>query len=332
MIIVRRPLCAVALLAFLSFVPRQVSAQSSAYAPNANDQATARLKEGLTLANQGKWEDARLAFVQAYAVIPSVDLLWNLAYAELKSGHAMDALKHFKAYERDRKAEAPRIAMLPALREQAYRQIGRIQIDAPSGSTVWIDGAEPMVASAGPIDVAPGEHTIAVKSGEHTVERTFSAEAGQVTKMTFSLPEGQPSAPNNPTQTQPASPEQPRTSSSAKYWVVGGFGLAAVATASLAVGFGVAASNDQTKVDQFRSTMQPWCDPMTTTSCASWEQWHQAADDQRSHARTANVLFASAGALLVGGAITWLVWPRSPTTVGFAASPGLASLGVAHAF
>ena len=223
---------------------------------------------------------------------------------------------------------------LPGLREQAYKQVGRVEVEAAAGAVVSIDGAE--VTTATPAEVEPGDHAMTVKNADRTQERTFSVRAGQLIKMQFLFPEGQrsstpPPASAAPLVTTPA-PDPAQAPQTGKYWVVGTLGLGAAITAAVGFGFGVAAKHDQMRVDDFQSTMKPWCDPAMMGGCARWADWRQAAEDERSHARTANVLYVSAGALLAASAVTWLVWPRSRSSIGLALSPGVATMGVAHAF
>src|SRR5262245_24947393 len=66
-------------------------------------EARARFNEGVSLYDRGKYEAARAAFVQAYALKKHPDVLLNLAWSSLKSGHADDAQQQFEEYLRDNK-------------------------------------------------------------------------------------------------------------------------------------------------------------------------------------------------------------------------------------
>jgi len=70
--------------------------------------AQARFEEGLGRVKSGDFEAARLSFAQAYAVLHKPDILWNLALSEEKSGHAVEALAHFKELAKQTPADADR--------------------------------------------------------------------------------------------------------------------------------------------------------------------------------------------------------------------------------
>jgi hypothetical protein len=51
----------------------------------AGDQADQRFAEGMTFVQQGRYEEARQAFLQAYALHATQPVLWNLAVSELST-------------------------------------------------------------------------------------------------------------------------------------------------------------------------------------------------------------------------------------------------------
>src|ERR1700733_14564367 len=65
-------------------------------APTQDDAATrdakARFEEGLKRYEAQDFEGARVAFQQAYSVLPAVDILYNLALSELRSNRPVEAL------------------------------------------------------------------------------------------------------------------------------------------------------------------------------------------------------------------------------------------------
>jgi hypothetical protein len=148
--------------------------------------ARARFNEGLDRAKRHDFEGARLAFVQAYAVIKSPDILYNLALAEEKSAHPLDAIAHFRAYVRDK-------SLKDSDRDSARKHIdalakitGHIEVTAPAGWNVFVDGA-----AAGttplfePIDVASGKHKVEVRTPEKSYAMSVDAPVGEVTKASF---------------------------------------------------------------------------------------------------------------------------------------------------
>ena len=81
--------------------PKKPAAQTP---DEARADAEKRLEEGLQRYAKGDYEGARLAFAQAYAVLTSIDLLYNLMRSEVKSGHPLEALVHIHQMLRDPKA------------------------------------------------------------------------------------------------------------------------------------------------------------------------------------------------------------------------------------
>jgi hypothetical protein len=274
----------------------------TSWADGADDEAQARFKAGVTFATQGKWDNARLAFLQAYTVIPtSVDLLWNLAYAEFKSGHVLEALEHFKKYERDPRAEPGRIAALPKLREQAYQKVGRLKVQAPSGTTVSIDDKASEWVE--PIDLQPGDHKISAKLGDQVKEQSFSINAGQVLQLPFTFAEEAHSVPATPPSgLGPVDqPPPPKT----RYWVSGGIALGAVAAASVGLGFGFTANSEKDAIEQRRRSMGGSCDPNTP----------MCEDTQHTHVDLARGFLIGSAVLASTAVVTFLVWPRANATV-----------------
>src|SRR6185436_14035989 len=92
----RPGIAAAVLVAFLSStaVPLPAAAQDDAVTV----QARARFKEGVDFYDKGQFENARLAFLQAYALKKHPAVLLNLAQSSAKSGHALEASKYFQQF------------------------------------------------------------------------------------------------------------------------------------------------------------------------------------------------------------------------------------------
>lgn len=290
----------------------------TSWADGADDEAQARFKAGLNYAAHEKWDNARLAFLQAYTVIPtSTDLLWNLAYAEFKSGHVIEALEHFKKYERDARAEPNRIAALPKLREQAYQKIGRVMVQAPKGAIVSLDGNTNEWAE--PIDVQPGDHKISAKLGEHVKEQSFSIIAGQILQIPFSFPEDPPTA------TPPSglgAVDQPAPESKTRYWVSGGLAVGAVAAAGIGLGFGLTANSEADSIKQQLVSMGRPCDG-ADRGCV---------DAQQKHVDLAHGFLIGSAVLASAAVVTFFVLPRSSAALSVSPRPSGAELGFSTRF
>src|SRR6476619_7782030 len=70
-------------------------------------QARARFKEGVEAFDKGKYEEARLAFLQAYTLKKHPAVLLNLAQSSAKSNHPLEAAKYFQQYLREATTASP---------------------------------------------------------------------------------------------------------------------------------------------------------------------------------------------------------------------------------
>src|SRR5271154_1023514 len=88
----------------LIFATAPILASTPAWAqsdpPDAATTALARVrfKEGVTFYDAGKFEQARVSFLQAYALKRHPLVLINVALSCLKSGHAVDASRDFRQF------------------------------------------------------------------------------------------------------------------------------------------------------------------------------------------------------------------------------------------
>ncbi len=174
-----------AAVVLLAFLPQVVALPAFAQADDPiTVQARARFKEGVDFFDHGKYEEARLAFLQAYALKKHPAVLLNLAQSSAKSGHALEAAKYFNQYLKESTTATPeqRRDAESGLAE-VRRQIGRIEIVAPAGTEVSLDDKEKLGAApfSEPIDVEPGPHSL--KSSTETVRVT--AGAGQKVQAKF---------------------------------------------------------------------------------------------------------------------------------------------------
>ena len=149
-------------------------------------QARARFNEGVTAYDKGQFEAARLSFQQAYLLKKHPAVLVNLAQSSAKSGHSLDAAKYFQQYLKENGATTTqqRGDAEKGL-EEARKQIGRIEIVAPSGTEIILDDKDRLGSTPfpDPIDVEPGPHSL--KSTAETVR--VNASAGQRVQAKFGV-------------------------------------------------------------------------------------------------------------------------------------------------
>ncbi len=136
-----RPI-AVALLVALApaTFPLAAFAQSGAEDP-VTSMARARFKEGVEYYDKGQFEQARVAFLQAYALKKHPAVLLNLAWSCLKSGHALEAKRYFKQFLAESKdiTDKQRADANDGV-NQARSKIGRIEVVAAQGTEITVDG------------------------------------------------------------------------------------------------------------------------------------------------------------------------------------------------
>ena len=176
----------IALALLFAFAPVSLGS-TAAFAQQADDPsikaARARFQEGVGFYDKGEFENARAAFLQAYALRKHPAVLLNLAQSSLRSNHALEAAKYFQQYLRESQN------LSPAQRADAERglsesrqKLGRVEILAPAGAMLMIDGEGVGTAPlAEPIDVEPGPHK--VKAGNE--EQNVSTVAGQKATAKF---------------------------------------------------------------------------------------------------------------------------------------------------
>ncbi len=190
--------------------------------------ARARFQEGVSLFDKGQYEAARAAFLQAYALRKHPAVLLNLAQSSLKSGRALEAAKYFQQFLREASNATP------AQKNDAERglsesrqKIGRIEVSAPVGSEISVDGAVVGTAPLSePVDVEPGNHTVkarlpdgstetksaTARAGEKVpVQLTHTKEPPPVTPAPVVAPTPPPAASSPPPPPPPQNPPPPAT-------------------------------------------------------------------------------------------------------------------------
>src|SRR6185369_12768087 len=100
-----------------------------------------RFQEGVEFYDKKQYEQARAAFLQAYALRKHPAVLLNLAQSSLRSNHPLEAAKFFEQFLREATSAsaAQRSDAERGLRE-ARTKIGRIEVSAPAGAEIILDG------------------------------------------------------------------------------------------------------------------------------------------------------------------------------------------------
>ncbi len=270
-------------------------------------EAEARFRDGLRDHDAGREEAARLRFTEAYAVLHTPSLLFNLARSEQLTGRTLEALVHFRQFVAD---SDPRIA--PADRDAARAhiaellpRIGHVRIDAPAHATVDVDGmavpGESPFAEA--IDVTAGTHTVRARIGDEVKTLQVDAPAGITTTARFE-PEAPPPAP-------PPAPREAGTWLTPKHVTAIALAGGALVAGAVGVAFALKAGSDSDTADAARarlgSSASACSGPSPPGDCAT------LADAVSAH-KTDTALEAGflvgGGALALGAVATWLLWPE----------------------
>lgn len=206
----RTRVCCAALLLALSSALMGSSMARAEEKDAVTEMARRRFQEGVKFFDQKRYEEARGAFLQAYALKRHPALLLNLAQSEIRSGHPAEAARHFSAYLR----EAPNASALErseaekGLRE-ARAKLARIQISAPSGADVLVDGESVGQAPiTDPVDVTPGTHNIEARQGGKSASTTVSVMVSRLAATTLTF-ETAPPPPPPPAAAEPPPPAVP---------------------------------------------------------------------------------------------------------------------------
>lgn len=168
-------------------VPARAFAQED---PAVTAEARKRFQEGVKLFDEKKFELARAAFLQAYALKKHPDVLLNLAQAEMLSGKPFEAAGHFKEFLRDpATASHPKRAEAEKGLADARARIGRIQIAVDvADAEILLDGKKVGTSPFGePIDVMPGPHVVEAKKGDKTGSQGVMAAEGKITMAQINL-------------------------------------------------------------------------------------------------------------------------------------------------
>jgi hypothetical protein len=188
-----------------AFFAEPAFAQGGAEDPTTN-MARARFKEGVEFYDKGQYEQARAAFLQAYALKKHPAVLLNLAWSCLKSGHALEAERYFKQFLSEGKeiTDKQRADANDGL-NQSRGKLGRIEIAAPTGTEVTIDGERVGTTPISDlISVEAGAHTVKFKSAEGATETdSVSVMSGEKVVARFAKANAAPPPPAPP----PAAPQ-----------------------------------------------------------------------------------------------------------------------------
>jgi hypothetical protein len=271
----------------------------------AEAKARQTFKEGIEAFDRRDFEAARVAFLQTFALKPSVPVVRrNLGLAEIYSGHYLDGARRLARvlHTTGEGTAEDRARMLDSLKK-AEAHLERLTIEVNvDGANIAVDEAD---LGSSPLPfvwyVAPGAYRVRVsKSGFAEFAQTRVARAGGIQHLRVALtPESEPSTarldPPAAAALDSAKPAGPSPWLIAAGAVVTGSGIAA------GVGFSLAASRNSRKVDRLGYVIES----MPMGDCGeAWPECSQLASAARTHDRQLGWAVASFVTAGVAGAGT----------------------------
>lgn len=314
------------------FLVAGASSAQSTKLPASEIDGRARFEEGVRLAQGGDHERARLKFVQAWALLKYSSVLFNLARAEQLSGHTVDALRHYRQFSKssDPKITAAQRETAETNAAELASKLGQIEIEAPPGATVLVDGERLDGALAEPVPVMPGTHVVEATAPGGKTKRA-SVECAMGTTARVSLVDPAPVEPASPAPLPPVAPpasgdDRPHRS----YLLPSALAVAGLAGIGVGIGFSLASHSAKTDADNLGKPLI--CVDRGAAACTSYVDAH---DRVHTDATVAWVGYIAGGVLLAGAVGTFVFWPKRKTTamrVVPIVGPGTAAAMAAYAF
>lgn len=293
-----------------------------------DDVARARqtFARGMSQARKNELEDARRSFAAAYALVPSVDILWNLAMTERGLDRHVEALGHLRLYVASQTARADRKQLAEAeLIPELVVATGHLSVHAPEGAVIEVDG----VAVASPVlDVEPGVHAVGITFGALKEARIVNVAAAIETKVDFAFSASKfvktPAPPpvEPPLRTiAPEEPASPKTSTTprpgdthaherARMWTLLGLGGAAVVSAAGGVVFASMGAADRAEAERLYTKIRDGGESCATggSICPDHDRASAAANRENAAATT---FFVASGVFAGATVAAWLLWPSA---------------------
>jgi hypothetical protein len=294
-------------------------APATAHAAPTKDDPDALVVRGVDRYKHADYEGARVAFARAFSLSATTGLLFNLALAEVQSGHATDAVKHFRLYMRapdldPDKAEIIRTKWLT----RAEAESGLLRVEAAAGTLILVDaeliGATPLSST---VPVSAGEHRVEARRGTALLANNVRAELGVVTPVSFAMPDESAAAASPPTlEARPSRVDQPSYEASrAKLITVAPVGGAAVLAGGVAVLFAISSNDDANRASELRAQLSSNSACAASPQPAACPPLKSAVDSQYSHRDLALGFGIAAGALVATDALLFIFWPRRTQSV-----------------
>lgn len=192
--------------------PDEKATKGPEVAPDEKAKAQARsyLSSGNRSAAAGEWDDAFAEHTIAWRLHGDWETAGALGKSAFKTKHyaiALLRLTYYLANAPAGRVSATDSATLKGWIESSKQQVGYIQITAPSGSDIHVDG-EPMGQTPlpEPIPADPGKHEVQIRAG-YPQKRSVVVATGKTEAITIEAD------PDSTSPSDPSAPPSPRGSS-----------------------------------------------------------------------------------------------------------------------
>jgi len=272
---------------------------TSAAGQSAN--ATEFYDKGVTAAVQGRWEEARTAFLEAWRLKQHWQIAVNLGQAELNVGKSRDAAEHLSYFLREATGIGPADRKhAEEMLAQARAKVGVLWISVNQpGAEIFVDGA--VVGKApleGEVLVEPGARVVEARlQGVGAVKETREIAAGGEGKVDLYLA-------STPGKTRPAALLPGLNQNSAtvgerpkKSFIIAGATAGAIAAAG-GIGFAVASQIKKSASHDLEGLSAPCRAGADTSECK--KQFDKLQTQKMTYAWSSIGSFVLAGAIGVG--------------------------------
>lgn len=195
--------------------------------------------EGIRLYKQGRYAEARAAFVQASARGRGGDVKLMIGMSSLGASRYRDAVAELDAFlDENPDPPAKKRALAASARREARARLAQVKEVAPEGAEIVVDGAREEPSGEGLLELDPGPHVVAVRHADGTTEREIEAVTGTLVEVRIAPGPPGPPRPERPRAPVPVAPEGSTPtllSPPATVWpvyVAGAIGLAGLGTAA----------------------------------------------------------------------------------------------------
>ncbi|HEV3032971.1 MAG TPA: hypothetical protein VG319_15090 [Polyangia bacterium] len=156
----------------------------------ARAQARALMQEGAQQMDDRQYDKAVESFSEAYRLVPSPKVLYNLGIAYLSVARYADALRALEGFLAEA-TDAPAASQATARRHVADLRAKVVTLELKSdrpGAELALDGRSlGAVTFDHPLVIDPGPHEVRARAGADVVEQAFTAQPGQSMTLTLTF-------------------------------------------------------------------------------------------------------------------------------------------------